>query len=476
MENSGEQPLAEALRYDVIVAEDKMQAYLLLRHVPAERHVDYVVADVLDRLPGYGVVNGVDEAAIREAVEKALATGSPPDHVLIAQGQPVRESVDAALKFHFQLDGKDPAVVAREREAGIANEKALTKCLVRPGDILAVVTPPQPGADGLTVAGVVLRAVPPCRITVRIGAGVQTLEDGLTYVAAPDATGYADFLDGALVVEDPFAISADHMEVRATFHPPTPDGIMIEAAEVARLLEGRGIVHGVRHDAVAAAIEQARRDQTPVHDVVIASGTPPRPGEDARIEFLFRREPLAGWSELEDAPIDYRERAFFQGVRRGALLARKTPATPGEPGRDVYCNDIPQVAGCDIAIDTVGDAALSEDGLECRAASDGVVVSVGANTVGVFQQYTISSDVDYHTGNLDMRGVLFINGWVRSGFKVHTTGDLVIDGGIEVSRVATDANLIVKAGFSAASRGASEVAAPSARSSSRTRGCGPAAM
>jgi hypothetical protein len=219
-----------------------------------------------------------------------------------------------------------------------------------------------------------------------------------------------------------------------------------ELADVVRWLEANKVVYGVCTDAITVALAEARAPGVPVEDVVVAKGTPPKPGQDARVEFCFGLEPSAGSVTGDGDHIDYHERGLLHSVCKGDLLARKIPATPGEAGRDVYGRTVPARPGKDVKLAATGEAVLSEDGLECRAASDGVVVAVGSGTVGVFEKYTVPGDVDLHTGNLHMKGVLVVRGSVRAGFQVHATGDLMIGGGIEPSVVETDANLEVKGG------------------------------
>jgi len=252
--------------------------------------------------------------------------------------------------------------------------------------------------------------------------------------------------DRKLVLEAHVTVSRDCMEARLAAPSPAMGEAAPELADVVRWLEANKVVYGVCTDAITVALAEARAPGVPVEDVVVAKGTPPKPGEDARVEFYFGLEPSAGSITGGGDRIDYHERGFLHSVCKGDLLARKIPATPGEAGRDVYGRTVPARPGKDVKLAATGEAVLSEDGLECRAGSDGVVVAVGSGKVGVFEKYTVPGDVDLHTGNLHMKGVLVVRGWVRAGFQVHATGDLMIGGGIEPSIVKTDANLEVEGG------------------------------
>lgn len=248
-------------------------------------------------------------------------------------------------------------------------------------------------------------------------------------------------MDGVLTLQMRVDVSKDCMEARLTVPAAAGAEAAPELADVMRWLEASKVVHGICSDAIATALAQARALAEPVQDVVVAKGTVPEPGKDARIEFYFGRGPLAGSITKDGDRIDYHERGFLQSVNKGDLLARKIPATPGEPGRDVYGRTILPKPGKDVLLAAATAAVLSEDGLECRAASDGAAVVIGPGKVGVIEKYTVPGDVDLHTGNLEMKGALVIQGWVRAGFHVHATGDLMIGGGVEPSVIKTDANL-----------------------------------
>lgn len=242
-------------------------------------------------------------------------------------------------------------------------------------------------------------------------------------------------------------ISKDGMEARAVLPPGANRESVTSMADVVRWLGAHGVVHGLDLAGIRAALDAARVSGTIAEEVVVAAGTAPVPGEDARIEFLFERGPVAGNVTEDGASIDYHERCYLHRVLEGDLLARKIPATAGVPGRDVRGIPVAAKGGKDVKIEVTGEASVSEDGLECHADADGVVVAVAGGKVGVFQEYTVPGDVDLHTGNLQMKGILKIQGWVREGFQVQATGDVLIGGGVEPSVVKTEANLFVHGGI-----------------------------
>lgn len=444
----------------VKVTPDGMQAYLILSEPPGNRNSETWINDIHETLKKSGVVRGIDEGAIRQAVETALAKDEFPLQVKVAGGKKAEPGVNGWIRFSFELGGKDPSAIAEQRKSHVVTEQTLTRPLVRAGEILAVIEPPQRGVDGYTVLGATLTAGPLTEAHLKAGSGVQALNDGRTFVVAPDMVGYVDYVEGALLVQVLISVSPDAMEAQLTVHPFSGTGTPLDVGDVERWLTQHGVTCGICREGVDAAVAHSRRPDVPIRSFVVAQGEPPEAGEDARIELLFQKEPLAGQAADTEGRIDYWERGFLHRVNEGDLLARKTPPTPGKAGRDVRGRMIAPVAGKDIALEATGEAVLSEDGLECRAGKAGVAVVVAPAKIGVFQEYTVPGDVDFTTGNLHMDGSLTIQGWIRTGFRVSATGDVVVYGGVESAVLEMDANLVVKGGITGGDQG-----------NVRTRGC-----
>jgi len=250
-----------------------------------------------------------------------------------------------------------------------------------------------------------------------------------------------------LFLEKTIAVSPNRMEARLTIDVPEPGDLAPQLESCIESLKEHNITHGLCPESITNAMRAARARGTPVASVLVAKGTPPVPGENARIELLVQSGLAAGAMNEKDEHIDYHERGYLHLVTKGTPLARKIPATQGTPGRDVHGKDVAASAGKNILLTVTGNAVLSADGTQCHAGADGVAVIVNPTKIGVFEKYTVSGDVDLHTGNLNMQGALEITGWVRAGFHVSATGDLVIRGGIEPARVHTGASLAVSAGI-----------------------------
>ncbi|MGV1100993.1 flagellar assembly protein A [Thiovibrio sp. JS02] len=426
----------------VRLSEDKMSAYLPIQPVMADNS-RLTAADVKVTLAAAGVVHGI----LEEAISAALARDTPIAELRAAAGSPARDGVDAQVKFAFRLHGQNPAVTDQARQTGVLAEKSLVRELVLGGDVLVKKVPLVEPVAGSTVIGEILAGQPAGDLAITPGENVAVIDDGLTFIVAEAiVAGYADYADGVVAVLDPVRISEDNMRAFLTVHPPGRGGMGLSMELVERLLARHQIVFGVSRKVVQKALAYAAEKNRVLHDVVVARGTTPVAGRDAEIEMHISLGKIAGVSSETGDRLDYRERNLINNVKAGEVIARKIPAGEGQPGHDVLGRELPAEPGLDRQLLPQANVAVSEDGLVFTAQTGGMVSLIDKDKIAVFQVYEIKGDVDYATGNLDMEGALAIKGWVRSGFTVRASGDVLIGGGVEDGLVSSGANVKIAGG------------------------------
>lgn len=146
-------------------------------------HVTY--EDIIERLADMGIVYGVDEAAIRQA----LAEPSP-DPVPIARGkQPIAGTdgfVEILVDIDSSLQDNKPSSDSPERD-GVDYRYRPEIAFVDEGTVIAIVHPPQEGTPGRNLFGEELPAPAGKPVSVRKGKSVteDILPDGRArYIAA----------------------------------------------------------------------------------------------------------------------------------------------------------------------------------------------------------------------------------------------------------------------------------------------------
>lgn len=433
----------------VQVSPDKMWAEIPIFPTLADNS-KLTLEDVLIALEKAGVVHGVRKDVIKEA----LLTGEQVQQLRVAEGTPPKNGVDAQIDFEFRLSGGDPETVDAKRKADHELQSTgIVKELVLAGEVLARKTPARRPEDGVAVTGSVLKGAEPKDKKVTAGTNVTLLSDGLTYVVSKGVVGYADYVGGALCVEDPILISPDRMHVYLSVHPPSGQAKRLTMELAEELLANHGIRHGIERKAIERALTSAVSGGKPVLDHPIAEGTPPLRGQDGKIEFKFLPEKIPGTVIDPAGRMDYRERQTIQNVKPGDVLAVKIPPTAGKDGLDVLGNTIPNEPGMEKALTPIGNVSVSGDGLTFSAEIDGIVTLAQEDKIGVFKEYQLPGDVDFSTGNLTLNGSLDIKGWIRSGFTVRAKGEIRVAGGIEDATVEAGANLTVDGGVIGSQQG-----------------------
>jgi len=439
-------------RLKIKVSEDRMSAWIDLLIPPKGQGLPVSCQDVEARLADHTVLFGVRMDAIERAVADA-AKGRIQKKVLIAVGEHARDERYARVDFRFQMNRADPETVDARRRQGDIEEASILRDLVVGGDALAVMVPYQPPEDGWTVTHEKLTAKllddrsGLKELNLNPGREVGILADGFTLVVERGAIGYADLYKDTLQLIDPLTVSKDGLLAQVSLHPPSQSGRVLTSEWMEQILVRRGILYGIDLTKLTEALKGVERLDQPLHGLTVAKGLLPARGRDAKIRFLFRRAQKPGTRISETGSIDFKERGLLQNVEAGDLLAVKRPATSGREGIDLFNRPIPAVPGKDVKLASAGNATVSPDGLRCVADVSGVVTTVGADRIGVFQHYTVNGDVDYSTGNITIDGTVEVKGWVRSGFSVCASGDILIHGGIEDATVEAGANIDVRGGI-----------------------------
>jgi uncharacterized protein len=214
------------------------------------------------------------------------------------------------------------------------------------------------------------------------------------------------------------------------------------------LLADAGVNFGIMKDAIEGLIENPIIGE----QVLIAKGTPPTPGKDAQLEFLFdtvaKREPKVD----AQGRIDYKNLSYLQSAQAGQVLVRKTPPEPGVPGKSVLGKDIVPKSGRDRAIVRGANTHTAPDGLTLMASIDGTIIFKGGS-VSVQPSQSIPGSVDSSTGNITCQGSLKVIKNVCSEFKIVASGDLEVGGNIEDATLEIGGNVLVRGGFFGSGKG-----------------------
>ncbi len=246
-------------------------------------------------------------------------------------------------------------------------------------------------------------------------------------------------VDGASAVQ----VSADGMEARCSFHPPTGNGAPLSLDAVRATIETNGITFGVDWDAVKGCILTCNEERIEVADMVIARGKAP---VSESPPFLVLSERLAA-PEKKEGPegprVDFKERALFTLVKKGDVLADLHPKRGGAMGMSVLGNAV--AFGKErVAFPRPGKNTELQ-GTVVVAKCDGRF-QLNADSFWVDEVLDIVGDIDLKVGNVDFPGDVVIRGEIRDGFTVRAGKSIFCTGCIGAARVECKGDLVTQQG------------------------------
>lgn len=223
-----------------------------------------------------------------------------------------------------------------------------------------------------------------------------------------------------------------------------------ETEEVLEILNKYGVIFGVDIEKIRKFVAEKICDEK----VVVANGVPVTHGVAGKLEFLIEMSDVGKPKLLANGRVDHMELKKLVNVRKGEELIRRIPPIEGEDGVNVLGINIKPPKPEDAVFHVGFGTTISEKNSNLLiAAHDGALIIDSEGLIEVKTSRTISSDVDYSTGNITFSGNLKINGTVRSGFSVKTEGSVEINGSLEDAVVQSDDNVEVKGGASGKKRG-----------------------
>ena len=272
------------------------------------------------------------------------------------------------------------------------------------------------------------------RLAADIEANIQREE-----MAALDAL---DVLPSEAGVD--IAVSGDGMLARATFRPPSAGRPPLDLDDVRAALDRAKVIAGVEWDAIREAVLRCNTEQEVVADLVVARGSAPA---SAMPPLLVIARELRERRETADSPdgrVDFRELSPFTLVRKGDVLASRTPAREGRMGTTVHGTAIayakvspPLLRPGQNTVDQAGNILAACDG-RFQATSEEFWVD---------EVLAVKTDVDYHSGNIDFPGDVIIEGDVRDGFSVKAGKNIFCMKSIEACRIECGGDLVTNQGI-----------------------------
>ncbi len=243
-------------------------------------------------------------------------------------------------------------------------------------------------------------------------------------------------------------VSMDKMLAFCRFYPPSNKGKQMTEEAIVMGLESHKVIMGIRKEEILKFLKERQY----CTDYVLAKGTPPVNGKDAKIEYFFNNNLNLRPKKNPDGTVDYHDLNTISHVEEGQMLAKLHPAVPGKPGIDVYGGDVNGRQEKNLKLEFGNNITLSEDQTEIYSDVTGHASLVNRK-VFVANVFEVPADVDNTTGDVSYDGNVNIKGNVKSGFSVRAKGDIVIDGVVEAAYLSAGGQIIVKRGINGMGKG-----------------------
>lgn len=250
--------------------------------------------------------------------------------------------------------------------------------------------------------------------------------------------------DGIPVRETMYTrISLDKMKVTCRFYAPSANGgKVMNAQDIVNELAFRKVRYGMDQNVIADFLQERKY----CTDYVMAVGTQPVHGKDARIEFFFNTNTNLQPKRNEDGSVDYKELNTISHIQKGQLLARLHKEDPGKVGRNVFGEEIKPRTVRSEKLQYGKNISINEDKTEIYSDVTGHANYLNEK-VFVSDVFKVEADIDNSVGNIEYDGSIEIAGNVKTGFSVRATGDIIIGGVVENAFVEAGGQIIVKRGI-----------------------------
>lgn len=243
-------------------------------------------------------------------------------------------------------------------------------------------------------------------------------------------------------------ISNDRMQAQVRFYMPSDEGNLLTKQQIIDGLNKNGIVFGIQDSVINDFIENRQYCQ----DYIIALGSKPQEGVEAKITYNFKTKFDFKPKQNEDGSVDFHSLDNINTVKEGDVLATMTPMVPSKDGRDVTGALIRAMRIPKRVLRNGTNVKLSDDGLSLISLASGHV-TLDIDTVNVSDMYEVKESVDNNTGDIEFPGSVHISGSVMSGFRVKAKADVIVDGVVECAQIIAGGNIIVKKGVQGRKKG-----------------------
>jgi uncharacterized protein (DUF342 family) len=237
----------------------------------------------------------------------------------------------------------------------------------------------------------------------------------------------------------------NNMKAFFVFEESVEGQTQLNAEDLNKIIEQAGIKFGIKQETVNEILEVGKKEGR----LLIAEGTPPKEGEDAKFEFNFSTDKSLKPKILDDGHIDYKEINLVNSVTKDSILIKKIEAKQGIKGIDVFGKEIYAIPGRDFDI-SIGPGTYKDpnDSTLIKSSADGIIFyNDKKRSIEVQKLYTVPKSVDFSTGNINVKSSVDIKGDVKPHFSITTPYNVQVKGIVESATITCGGTLSVLGGI-----------------------------
>ena len=243
-------------------------------------------------------------------------------------------------------------------------------------------------------------------------------------------------------------ISSDGMKAELWIDPPFLTKPWPTMEETLSFLAKEGVVKGIDQGAIQSLLSSKKKGEW----ITVASGSAPLDGTDADVEYRVQFGSARPKEVEESERADLKNLSSVTIILKNQLLAEKIPAKEGVDGVTVKGVLLRAKNGKDRPLPSGEGTVVSEDGMSLHSLVDGNLVLRGGK-LHVLPVFQVDGDVDYSVGNIHFIGAVLVNGAVREGFEIVSSGNIEIRGMVEGAHLKSRGDISVTGGIRGMGKG-----------------------
>lgn len=243
------------------------------------------------------------------------------------------------------------------------------------------------------------------------------------------------------------SLSFDKMKAMIQIYPPSTGGRECTREDIESALRMKKVSYGI-DDSV---IDKVLNNRQYGFSYVVAQGTPPRQGTDAKIEYFFQTDQKAKPTLREDGTVDYYDLNLVSQCAEGELLAVLTPADLGEIGSNVVGEKLKPKDVVKLVLKHGPNVEMNEEKTELRSTVQGHVKLIDDKVI--VSNILELDNVDTSTGNIEYDGAVVVKGNVSNNFSIKAQGNIDVKGVVEGAYLESGGNIVIARGINGMNKG-----------------------